>query len=65
MHAVINVLTSLQTGLDGDLVNQHTLLEADGGARLQKEAATPWQHLASEPGHILDPLTLSDLTSAG
>ena len=54
----------LQTGLEGELVNQHTILEAATEKSAQKEAATPWQQLASEPGHILDPLTLSDLTSA-
>lgn len=55
----------VQTGLERELVNQHTLLEAAmGSLPAQKEAAMPWQQLASEPGHILDPLTLSDLTSA-
>ena len=54
----------LQTGLERELVNQHTILEATMGMPVQKEVASPWQQLASEPGHILDPLTLSDLTSA-
>lgn len=54
----------LQTGLERELVNQHTMLEAAVGLPVQKEATMPWQQLASEPGHILDPLTLSDLTSA-
>ena len=54
----------LQTGLERDLVNQHTVLEAATGMPGQKEVAMPWQQLASELGHILDPLTLSDLTSA-
>lgn len=58
------LMDCLQTGLDRELVNQHTLLEADSHVAVQKEAPTPWQQLASEPGHILDPLTLSDLTSA-
>ena len=55
----------LQAGLERELVNQHTLMEANSGFPIHTEAATPWQQLASEPGHILDPLTLSDLTSAG
>ena len=54
----------LQTDLERELVNQHTILEAAKGMPIQKEAAMPWQQLASEPGHILDSLTLSDLTSA-
>lgn len=54
----------LQTDLERELVNQHTILEAAKKMPVQKEAAMPWQQLASEPGHILDPLTLSDLTSA-
>ena len=53
----------LQNGLERELVNQHTILEAAAGLPVQKEATMPWQQLASEPGHILDPLTLSDLTS--
>ena len=54
-----------QAGLERELVNQHTLMEANHSFPVQTEATTPWQQLASEPGHILDPLTLSDLTSAG
>ena len=62
---VLRSFPDLQAGLERELVNQHTLMEANNSFPVQTEATTPWQQLASEPGHILDPLTLSDLTSAG
>lgn len=53
-----------QGGLNPELVNQHTLLEASLGVPVQQADGPTLLQQAAEAGHLLDELTVTDVEHA-